>query len=199
MAISQRLRYEILRRDNHACRYCGATAPDVKLTVDHVVPVSLGGTDEPGNLVAACGPCNSGKSASSPDAPLVAQVAEDALRWRRAMEVASEAAQREADTRRAYEQVFLQEWNSWSWTTRDFADGQWVETEHHVELPVDWQYTVVELLSAGLAHADMVYAVDTALSSRTARNEFGYFVSIAQRKLQERQALARRLIDEGQV
>lgn len=23
MAISKRLRYEILRRDNHACRYCG--------------------------------------------------------------------------------------------------------------------------------------------------------------------------------
>ncbi|MEU5976310.1 hypothetical protein [Streptomyces sp. NPDC047315] len=24
MAVSKRLRYEILRRDNHACRYCGA-------------------------------------------------------------------------------------------------------------------------------------------------------------------------------
>ncbi|AWN05089.1 HNH endonuclease [Gordonia phage Easley] len=40
MAVSKRLRYEILRRDNHTCRYCGATAPDVPLTVDHVVPVS---------------------------------------------------------------------------------------------------------------------------------------------------------------
>ena len=41
MAVSKRLRYEILRRDNHTCRYCGESAPDVKLTIDHVVPVSL--------------------------------------------------------------------------------------------------------------------------------------------------------------
>lgn len=26
MSVSKRLRFEILRRDNHACRYCGATA-----------------------------------------------------------------------------------------------------------------------------------------------------------------------------
>ena len=32
MAVSKRLRFEILRRDNHACRYCGQMAPDVKLT-----------------------------------------------------------------------------------------------------------------------------------------------------------------------
>ena len=39
MAVSKRTRYEVLRRDNHACRYCGASAPDAKLTVDHVLPV----------------------------------------------------------------------------------------------------------------------------------------------------------------
>lgn len=31
--ISKRLRYEILRRDDHQCRYCGATAPHTPLTV----------------------------------------------------------------------------------------------------------------------------------------------------------------------
>ena len=54
MAVTKRMRFEILRRDNHACRYCGATAPDVKLAVDHVTPVALGGTDSPDNLVASC-------------------------------------------------------------------------------------------------------------------------------------------------
>jgi 5-methylcytosine-specific restriction endonuclease McrA len=54
MAVSKRLRYEILRRDNYACRYCGATAPDVKLNVDHVIPQSLGGSDKPDNLVTSC-------------------------------------------------------------------------------------------------------------------------------------------------
>ena len=61
MAVSKRTRFEVLRRDNHACRYCGRTAPEVKLTLDHVVPVSLGGTDDPDNLVAACHDCNSGE------------------------------------------------------------------------------------------------------------------------------------------
>lgn len=35
MPVSKRLRYEVLRRDSHTCRYCGGAAPDVKLTVDH--------------------------------------------------------------------------------------------------------------------------------------------------------------------
>ncbi|MFD9276847.1 HNH endonuclease [Streptomyces mirabilis] len=64
MAVSKRLRYEILRRDRYTCRYCGASAPDAPMRVDHVTPVALGGTDHPSNLVAACEPCNSGKSSS---------------------------------------------------------------------------------------------------------------------------------------
>lgn len=62
MTVSKRLRFEILRRDNHACRYCGGVAPDATITVDHVVPVALGGSDDPSNLVAACKDCNAGKS-----------------------------------------------------------------------------------------------------------------------------------------
>lgn len=64
MAVSKRLRYEILRRDSHTCRYCGASAPDAPLRVDHVTPVALGGTDHPSNLATSCEPCNSGKSST---------------------------------------------------------------------------------------------------------------------------------------
>lgn len=101
MAVSKRLRYEILRRDNHTCRYCGASAPDVKLTVDHVTPVALGGTDGPENLVAACSACNAGKSSSQPDAPLVANVQQDALRWNRAIALAAQI--QHSDLAAAYE------------------------------------------------------------------------------------------------
>jgi hypothetical protein len=80
MAVSKRLRYEILRRDNHACRYCGAAAPDVKLNVDHVIPTSLGGSDKPDNLVTACADCNGGKTSSMPNAEPVADVGQDAFR-----------------------------------------------------------------------------------------------------------------------
>ncbi|MYS16585.1 HNH endonuclease [Streptomyces sp. SID4982] len=80
MAVSKRLRYEILRRDNHACRYCGATAPDVKLNVDHVIPQALGGTDKPDNLVTACADCNSGKTSSLPGADPVMDVDQNHFR-----------------------------------------------------------------------------------------------------------------------
>jgi hypothetical protein len=94
VAVSKRLRYEILRRDNHQCRYCGATAPDAKLVVDHVTPTALGGTDTPDNLVTACEPCNSGKTSMPADASIVADVAQDAARWAIAWK---QAAQQQGD------------------------------------------------------------------------------------------------------
>lgn len=42
-----------------ACAYC--LADDVKLTIDHVQPLSRGGKHSIENIVPACGPCNSAK------------------------------------------------------------------------------------------------------------------------------------------
>lgn len=84
MAVSKRLRYEILRRDGYACRYCGVRAPQAPLTIDHVVPRTLGGSDLPDNLAAACFDCNAGKSSSKPDDSLVAQVTESERDWQSA-------------------------------------------------------------------------------------------------------------------
>jgi hypothetical protein len=44
----------ILKMHDNCCAYCG----DEAYTVDHVIPVNKGGTDQPENLVAACGRCN---------------------------------------------------------------------------------------------------------------------------------------------
>ena len=52
----------ILLRDNHACQYCGATPAAHLLTLDHVVPRSLGGRSNWENLVTACRPCNARKA-----------------------------------------------------------------------------------------------------------------------------------------
>ena len=81
MAVSKRTRFEVFRRDNHTCRYCGQAAPDVKVTIDHVTPKTLGGSDNPDNLVTACYDCNFGKSSVPPDAPLVDAVREETLRY----------------------------------------------------------------------------------------------------------------------
>lgn len=60
--ITTRTRFEIFKRDSFKCLYCGKSAPAVILQVDHVLPVSKGGTNEPANLVTACQDCNFGKS-----------------------------------------------------------------------------------------------------------------------------------------
>lgn len=62
MSVSKRQRFRVLVRDRFTCRYCGRSAPEVVLHVDHVLPVCRGGTDDEANLVAACRDCNSSKS-----------------------------------------------------------------------------------------------------------------------------------------
>lgn len=62
-AMSPSLRYKVLKRDGYRCRICGSTAADgVKLEVDHIYPVSLGGKTELSNLQTLCERCNRGKS-----------------------------------------------------------------------------------------------------------------------------------------
>lgn len=62
-ALSKRTRFEVFKRDLFACVYCGRTPTDgVVLHVDHVQPVSGGGSDELSNLVTACDSCNLGKA-----------------------------------------------------------------------------------------------------------------------------------------
>ena len=63
-ALTERIRYQVLSRDNFRCRACGRGANDeVKLTVDHVRPVDWGGTNDISNLLTLCEECNRGKKA----------------------------------------------------------------------------------------------------------------------------------------
>lgn len=61
--ISSGERFAVLTRANYRCELCGATPSDgVKLHVDHVLPVSKGGTNSPDNLRCLCDTCNLGRS-----------------------------------------------------------------------------------------------------------------------------------------
>lgn len=62
VAVGKKLRFEVFKRDNFTCQYCGAKAPDVILHVDHINPVSKGGGNDILNLLTACAGCNGGKS-----------------------------------------------------------------------------------------------------------------------------------------
>ncbi|MCA2961237.1 MAG: HNH endonuclease [Silvanigrellales bacterium] len=48
------------------CSYCGKKFTFKELTLDHIVPLSRGGTTSPGNVVPACRMCNKGKGIDTP-------------------------------------------------------------------------------------------------------------------------------------
>lgn len=61
-ALSKKIRFDVFKRDNFTCIYCGNNPPSAILEVDHIVPVSKGGTDVIDNLATSCFDCNRGKS-----------------------------------------------------------------------------------------------------------------------------------------
>lgn len=56
-------RRAVFARDGFTCQYCGSTR---QLTLDHVVPVSRGGSTSWENVVTSCAPCNTRKGAHMP-------------------------------------------------------------------------------------------------------------------------------------
>ena len=61
--IAYNIQWQVYRRANFRCEYCGFDRP---LTIDHYLPVELGGTDELDNLKASCRPCNQEKGNMDP-------------------------------------------------------------------------------------------------------------------------------------
>lgn len=193
MTVSRRLRFEILRRDDHACRYCGARAPDVKLAVDHVFPVALGGKDEPENLVTACVDCNAGKSATSPDEHIVANVEADALRWSSAMRAAAAIhAERRAEVD-AYVKAFETAWDGWHYVG---------DEETTIPRPGDWRSSIERFHGLGVELDLLMFALDTAMRARTQRREhavFKYMCGVVYKQLEQRTEIARQIIAAEEV
>lgn len=59
--LSNKIRFEVFKRDNFTCQYCGKSASEVVLNVDHIEPISEGGTNDLFNLITSCFECNNGK------------------------------------------------------------------------------------------------------------------------------------------
>ena len=53
------LKQWVIFRDGNACTYCRDRFVHLWSTLDHVIPLSAGGSWDLGNLVLACRPCNS--------------------------------------------------------------------------------------------------------------------------------------------
>lgn len=57
----------IFRRDKYICAYCGIKQFGKNLTIDHILPKSMGGQNSFSNCVTACVTCNRGKSNRTPE------------------------------------------------------------------------------------------------------------------------------------
>lgn len=169
MAVSRSLRFQVLRRDGHRCHYCGATAAEAKLTVDHVTATALGGTDTADNLVTACEPCNGGKSATPADAALVAQVQERDTQFRAAVEVVTEEDRRA----RWFAEAFLDAW--------DLG-----------ELPPGWRRTIDAYRQQGLTSDAWDDIVAIARNKANLDDPFRYCCGIARNQVKKIQQEAAR-------
>lgn len=63
--LSKKTRFEVFKRDAFTCQYCGSQPPAAVLEIDHIEPVSSGGSNDQENLLTACFDCNRGKGSES--------------------------------------------------------------------------------------------------------------------------------------
>ena len=159
--MNARLRFEVLARDQFRCRYCGATASETELHVDHVVPVSLGGTDTADNLVAACRQCNLGKGSATIDQLHLPDLDIATQKWAIAKKrgvalvlVAHHDLQSDANKVAAA-------WDTW----RSKATGE------PVERPDSWAVSVQSFLARGVPLELLIHHVDTAMTQAKGREE----------------------------
>lgn len=65
--VSSKVRQHVFVRDGHACVHCKASYVETDLRVDHIIPVSRGGSSELSNLQTLCESCNQAKGDRRPD------------------------------------------------------------------------------------------------------------------------------------
>lgn len=169
MTVTKRTRFEILRRDQHTCQYCGAKAPDAVLHIDHVMPVALGGTDLPGNLVTACRECNSGKASITPDSPLVQAVSAEAAAYALGMVEKMTRLRGEIDRTGEYVGMFDDAWKRWT------RKG----TGETIPLPADYELSLFRWVHMGVPIRLIEMAIPKAMTKPGLRGEFAEFQYMA--------------------
>ena len=61
--VPKKIRERVAKKFSHHCFYCGCSLlkKGRKIFIDHIIPVSRGGSNEENNLVPACFKCNMSK------------------------------------------------------------------------------------------------------------------------------------------
>jgi 5-methylcytosine-specific restriction endonuclease McrA len=60
--IPKEVRKYIFQRDRYTCKSCGKTDLETQLSIDHIIPLASGGSNDMSNLHTLCISCNRQKS-----------------------------------------------------------------------------------------------------------------------------------------
>lgn len=55
------VRKYVFERDRCQCQSCGKTSTETELTIDHIIPLAAGGSNDISNLQTLCRDCNQKK------------------------------------------------------------------------------------------------------------------------------------------
>jgi len=66
-SLSGDVQQKIWARDGFQCVFCGARMGTTLMTVDHFIPLELGGANDDSNYITACRRCNKGKGTLLPE------------------------------------------------------------------------------------------------------------------------------------
>ena len=64
--ISGAVQQKVWKADGFKCMFCGAIFGDAQMTIDHFVPLEMGGVNNTSNYISACRRCNKKKGAMDP-------------------------------------------------------------------------------------------------------------------------------------
>jgi hypothetical protein len=186
------VRFEVFKRDNFTCRYCGRRSPDVLLEVDHIIPRAAGGTDDLENLTTSCWDCNHGKGGrllEEGSAPAVTQRAVDEAQERAEQARAyAEAVQANRQLMDRFQDMVNQHWaDSFGADTEETKEGtHWTFKSTYGRFPKDGS---IRRILRRLPVEDMLEAIDITSSrfhSASADAE-RYFFGVCWSKVTERE------------
>lgn len=164
MAVTPRTRFEVFKRDDFTCRYCGRKSPEVVLEADHIVPLCDGGTDDHINLTTSCWECNRGKSGVPLSETMTGEDPHDRavmlLEQERQLREYNEVLTQERSRREARADILLDYWCSktgveeiprrhFSWLMNELARTPDATIRNAMDVAVargmvrDWRYLMV--------------------------------------------------------
>ncbi len=178
-AISKKDRFEIFKRDNFTCFYCGNHPPHVILEVDHIVAVANGGENNEDNLITACFNCNRGKGAR--DLNCAPKSMAD-----KAKVIAEQEEQLAGYQKIIMARVKRVEAEAWE-IIRPFS---YQDTDGVRRVSRDWFQSVSKFIER-LGYADVYQAMEIALAKNIRReaDSFKYFCGICWKKIKEQEGI----------